>query len=64
LTDEQRAAVSASLLLDPDTVASLGDGELRLILGGLADAGLTPSLDQEAGDAAREEARRFLDEIM
>jgi hypothetical protein len=56
--------VSASLLLDPDTVASLGDGELRLILGGLADAGLTPSLDQEAGDAAREEARRFLDEIM
>lgn len=62
LTPEQLGAVSAVLLLDPDTIAKLDDEKLQVVLGGLAR--LTPDLDPEAREAAREAAQRYLNEIM
>lgn len=64
LTDDERAAATAVLLLDPDSIASLDDAKLRLILTGLADPRLTPNLDREAREAARSASARFLEEIM
>lgn len=64
LTDDQRAAASAVMLLDPDALALLDDSKLQMILTGLADPRLSPSLDRAAREAARAEAARFLDEIM
>jgi hypothetical protein len=62
LSDDQRAAASAVLLLDPDAIAVLDDAKLRLILAGLADP--SHNLDRDAREAARAEAARFLEEIM
>jgi hypothetical protein len=62
LTDDQCAAITAVLLLDPDAIASLDDANIRMILGGLADPRM--NLDREAREAARAEAARFLDETM
>jgi len=64
MTDDQRAAATAVLLLDPDAIASLDDAKLRMILAGLADPRLTPKLDPEAGEAARAESAKFLEEMM
>ena len=64
LTDAQRGAANAVLSLDPDTIASFDDEKLRLILAGLSDSRLTPNLDREAREAAREASQRFRDEIM
>jgi len=64
LTDDQRAAATAVMLLDPDPLAALDDAALRTILAGLADPRLSPNLDREAREAARAEAAAFLDEIM
>lgn len=64
LTDDQRAAATAVMLLDPDALTSLDDANLRMLLAGLADPQLSPSLDRAAREAARAEAARFLDEIM
>jgi hypothetical protein len=64
LTDEQRAAASALMMLDPDALALLDDSKLQMILAGLADPRLSPDLDRPAREAARAEAARFLEEIM
>ena len=62
LSDDQRAAISAALTIDPDAIATLDDETLRLILNGFAEP--RTNLDREAREVARADAARFLDEIM
>jgi len=62
LTPAQIGAVDAVLALDPDVIATLDDETLRVVLSGFS--WLPPDLDPEARRAAREESRRFLEEIM
>ncbi|MEA2608473.1 MAG: hypothetical protein QOJ75_716 [Chloroflexota bacterium] len=62
LTDDQRAAITAVLRIDPDVIASLDDAKIRLILGQLADPRM--NLDREAREAASKASQRYLDEIM
>jgi hypothetical protein len=61
LSAEQLGAVSAVLSLDPDVIATLDEGTLRLVLDGLVRM---PNLAPEERAAAREASRRYLDEIM
>ena len=62
LTPEQLGAISAVLVLDPETIASLDDDSLRVVLNGLT--WLTPDPGPEARKAAKEASDRFLKEIM
>ena len=61
LTPEQLGAVSAVLALDPDAIAALDEGTLRVVLDGLVR---TPNPGPEERAAAREESREFLNDIM
>lgn len=61
LTPEQLGAVSAVLSLDPDAIAALDDGTLRVVLDGFARM---PNPGPEERAAAQKENREFLNEIM
>ena len=61
LTSEQIGAASAVLLLDPDTIATLGEDRLRFVLEGLTRM---PIPGPQERKAAKEASDRFLEEIM
>jgi hypothetical protein len=62
LTTEQLGAVTAVLLLDPETIGRLDDATLRSVLYGLTY--LFPDPGPEARAASKAASDRFLNEIM